>query len=289
MYKNGITFPTFLFFQNDFLKINNSTSIKDLIESNKKICFDDVGFFQFNLNHIIQGANFLETIKTLLVLFPYLKFSASECIEISVKSNYIDLSQINNLFSERVDLSFIEDLVCDIEENKSVDYFDEQLFYTNLYKVLYKLFFIDLSSCFKLTAENDFRFNIKQELEKYKEYENSILNKECLTENKYDICSSYVVNFRKSLKPNSNVDVYNKLLDLNKYVEDDNKGILDFIFDCVKLNEQTTTSGRNKILRDLYWKLGRKILRKSFLIYDSPNSPSFVKEFSKISLRFRKK
>jgi hypothetical protein len=72
-------------------------------------------------------------------------------------------------------------------------------------------------------------------------------------------------------------------------VEVDNKGVLNFIFDCIKFKENSSISIQNKILRDLHWKLGRKILKKSFLIYDSPISTSFVKEFSKIRLRLRNK
>ncbi len=53
MYKNGVTFPTHLFFQNDLLGIDNLTSIKNLIESSKKICLDDKSDHKFNLNIIL--------------------------------------------------------------------------------------------------------------------------------------------------------------------------------------------------------------------------------------------
>lgn len=290
MYKNGVTFPTFLFFQNDLLQIDNLTSIKYLIESSKKICLDDKSNFQFNINLIINENNFSELIRTFLILFPYIKFSPSEeSIEITVKPKYIDLPQINNLFRNRVDLEFIVELVGELKGNTNVEYFDETLFYTNLYNVVYKLFFIDLLKCFKLTLKNELRFDIKQELEKYKECENIILNKKHFSEIQYEKCRSYVLNFRKSLKPSSNVDIYDKLLELNDYVEVDNKGLLNFIFDCITFKEKISISSQNKTLRELHWKLGRKILKKSFLIYDSPNSLSFVKEFSKMSLRYHNK
>jgi hypothetical protein len=290
MYKNGVTFPTHLFFQNDLLRIDNLTSIKNLIESSKKICLDDKSDHKFNLNIILNENNFSALIKIFLILFPYLKFSPSEdYIEVTVHSKYIDLPQINNLFKDRVDLVFIFELITEIKENSNVEFFNESFFYTNFYNVLYKLFFIDLSKCFKLTVKNDLRFCIKQELEKYVEYENIISSKNYSSEILFEKCRSFVLNFRKSLKPSSNIDLYDKLLDLNNYIEIDNKGLLNFIFDCVKFTEKTSVSTQNKILRELYWKLGCKILKKSFLIYDSPNTQSFVKEFSKISLRNRNK
>jgi hypothetical protein len=178
MYKNGVTFPTYLFFQNDLLRIDNLTSIKNLIESSKKICLDDKSDYKFNLNIILNENNFSALIKIFLILFPYLKFSPSEdCIEVTVHSKYIDLPQINNLFKDRVDLVFIFELITEIKENSNVEFFNETFFYTNFYNVLYKLFFIDLSKCFKLTVKNDLRFCIKQELEKYVEYENIISSK----------------------------------------------------------------------------------------------------------------
>ncbi len=290
MYKNGVTFPTYLFFQNNLLQIDNLNSIKYLIESSKKICLDDKSDYQFNLNIALNEKKFIELIKTFLILFPYLKFSPSEeCIEVTVHPKYIDLPQINNLFRDRVDLEFIDELIGQIKGNNSVEYIDETLFYTNLYNVLYKLFFIDLSKCINLTDKNDLRFDLKQELEKYIEYENIILNNKNSSEILKEKCRSFVLNFRKSLKPSSKIDIYNKLIDLNNYVEVDNKGLLNFIFDCVNFNEKTSISNQNKILRELYWKLGCKIMKKSFLIYDSPTSKSFVIEFSKISLRYRNK
>ena len=60
MYKNGVTFPTYLFFQNNLLQIDNLNSIKYLIESSKKICLDDRSDYQFNLNIVLNEKKFIE-------------------------------------------------------------------------------------------------------------------------------------------------------------------------------------------------------------------------------------
>ena len=287
MYKNGVTFPTFLFFQNDELKIT---------------CIDDYRKqSDYCKEHILNGDNLEDYLSTLFnkeqpilfvhifaQLFPYLLFNSIEVEKIQLKSKYFDLKKFNKLIRYN-DFNKILDYTEKLKSNPIINNFNEELFYSKLYVFLYKLYFVRLAECVKISNGTNSKVIFKTDIEKYVRYATDFDNNNN-RESNFDQRKNYVLNVRKSLNilPFSLKLANDKLLEIYHFVEYNNKDLLSFIFDSVSFIEGSTRNSQNASLRELFFYLGSQNL-KCFIIYNKSTDKNYVVDFRQFRLDLEKK
>ncbi len=287
MYKNGVTFPTFLFFQNDELKI---TSVDDYRKQS-----------DYCKEHILNGDSLEDYLSILFnkeqpilfvhifaQLFPYLLFNTIEVEKIQSKSKYFDLKKFNKLIINN-DFDKIPVYTEKLKSNPIVNNFNEELFYSKLYFFLYKLYFVRLAECIKISNGTNSKVIFKSDIEKYVRYATDFENNN-IRETYFDQRKNYVLNVRKSLKivPFSLKLANDKLLEIYHFVEYNNKDLLNFIFDSVSFIEGSTRNSQNASLRELFFYLGKKNL-ECFSIYNKSIDKNYIDDFRQLRLDLEKK
>ena len=287
MYKNGVTFPTFIFFQNDELKITSVDNYRKQSDYCKEYILNGNSIEDY-LSTLFNKEQPILLVHIFAQLFPYFLFNTIEIEKNQLESKYFDLKKFSK-FLKNNDFNIILDYAEKLKSNPIINNFNEELFYSKLYVFLYKLYFVRLAECIKISNGTNRRVIFKKDIEKYVKYATDFENNKT-KETHLDQRKNYVENVRKSLKisPFSKKIVNDKLLEIYHYVEYNNKDLLSFIFDSTSFIEASTRNSQNASLRELFFYLGKNNL-ECFHIYKKSNDKNYVDDFRQLRLDLEKK
>ena len=287
MYKNGVTFPTFIFFQNDELKITSVDNYRKQSDYCKEYILNGNSIEDY-LSTLFNKEQPILFVHIFAQLFPYFLFNTIELKKNQLESKYFDLKKFDKFLTNN-DFNKILDYTEKLKSNPIINNFKEELFYSKLYVFLYKMYFVRLAECFKISNGTNSRVNFKTNIEKYFQYEIDFANNNN-RETNYDQRKNYVKSVRESLKivPFSKKIARDKLFEIYHFVEYNNKDLLSFIFHSTSFIEGSTRNSQNASLRELFFYLGKNNL-KCFNIYNKSNDKNYVDDFRQLRLDLEKK
>jgi hypothetical protein len=289
MYKEGVIFPTNLFFINDELRISSIIDIKNQIftaNETTKIP-SNIDSEKIILEYLIEKINKnkgYENISLLLNYFPNIIFRKNIAGEKLIANSVynFDNSEFNRcIINNTINLEDLDDA---LEQLKYVAEFDKSVVISEIYNFLYKCYFYKICNhvsfsdspnnqvTINFTKDTELYFKTKEELGKYKPHQI----------NNYDGKKNFCDRFRNSFYVKSEVE-FLKLLDnlISHTISEAMKTFGKLITRNINFHSNQTANSKNKTFRPLFKIINSYVFDKK---YD--NTPISIKNLTKENKRF---
>ncbi len=278
MYKEGVKFPTYLFFINDELKISSVNDIQNQINtSTESLSFTD-------LVEQINNSNGNEIISLLLNYFPNLTFRVQNNRDnFKIKSpfilNDIGFNQcvINNSIS-------LDELEWAIKQLEQISEFDKSTLISEIYLFIYKCYFWKVfeNISFSDTIEHQICLDFRKEIELYFKTKIFLDKHRPYKIDDYDAKKNFNDRFRKSFYAKDENELLKKIDNLLSHSRKEAmKTFGKLIFKNLRFNSNQTANSKNKIFIALFKIINSYVLEKK---YD--DTPKSIKNLIKENKRF---
>jgi hypothetical protein len=278
MYKEGVIFPTNLFFINDELRISSIVDIKNQIFTANETTTIPSSLDTENiiLEYLIKKINEnkgYENISLLLNYFPNIIFRKNKAGD-KLKSNSeynFDNSKFNScVLNNTINL---EDLDSALEQLKNAAKFDKSVVLSEIYIFLYKCFFCKIFNhiSFSDSPKNQVSIDFIKDTELYFKTIKILGDYKPHQINNYDGKKNFCDRFRNSFYVTSEVEFLNMLDNLISHTSGEAmKTFGEIITNNINFNSNQTANSKNKIFRPLFKIINSYVLDKKY--DDTPKS-----------------
>lgn len=282
MYKEGIKYPNRLFFICDDIK---SSSISD-IQKNITTLFEDTSGFK---NYLLQEINSLkgyELFSLLLNYFPDLlfynkiKFTPNE-----IKSKFIDdkFKFVNFILNNHIDLEELSSYISEIEK---VSKFNNQLFFSSIYNLLFKNYFIKIAKyiSFSETPKVSNFINYEKEISEFLILLFELREKKPYDINNYNKKKIFFDNFKSSFIFENEQQLLSQIEQILCHTDKEiEKTLSKILQESIIFEMDVTPTMKNKHIRNIY-----KILICAIMNISFSDSPKEKNQLAKKTKNFLK-
>jgi hypothetical protein len=273
MYKEGVTFPTNLFFINEQLKISSIEEIKNTIN----ITTDK------SLDRLIQQINSSKgyvIVSLLINYFPNIIFRENRNKE---KLKVISPFTFDNSGFNRCVLNntiSLNDLDNAIEQLSNMAKFDKSTLLNEIYLFIYKCYFCKIFNyvSFSDNVDNIIHIDFKKDIELYLRTKKFLDIKKPYEIKDYDAKKNFCERFSESFYVNSEIELLAKIENLFSHTRNEAMQTFGRIIKTnLKFDQNQTTYNSNRIFKPLFKIIYSFVLDKKF--DDTPSSnDSLTKE-----------
>jgi hypothetical protein len=273
MYKEGVTFPTNLFFINEQLKISSIEEIKNTINITTDTSLD-------MLIKQINSSKGYEIVSLLLNYFPNIIFMENRNREkLKVISPFtFDNSEFNRcVLNNTIGLNNLDNA---IEQLSNIAKFDKSILLNEIYLFIYKCYFCKIFNyvSFSDNVDNIILIDFKKDIEFYFRTKIFLDKKKPYEIKDYDAKKNFCERFSESFYVNSEIELIAKIENLFWHTR--NEAMKTFgriIKHNLKFDKNQTTYNSNKRFKPLFKIINSFVLDKKF--DDTPSSnASLTKE-----------
>jgi hypothetical protein len=276
MYKEGVTFPTYLFFINDEIKISSVNDIQNQINiSTESISFTD-------LVEQINTANGNEIISLLLNYFPNLTFRVRNNSDtFKIKSPFIlnDIGFNQCVINNSISLDELEWAINQLEQ---ISEFDKSTLVSEIYLFIYKCYFWKVFEhiSFSDNIENKIHFDFQKEIELYFKTKIYIDKFKPYEIKNYDSKKNFHDRFKKSFHVKGEEELLTKIENLFSHSRKEAiKTFGKLVSMNLKFNSNQSANFKNKIFKPLFKIINSFVLEKKY--DDSSSSIESLKRENK--------
>jgi hypothetical protein len=276
MYKNGLHFPIFYFFLNDDVTINDLQDI--IFRKNNFIVDTEDNTFNAIVEFINQSKGY-EIFPFLLNNFDYLIQTNLVFDNKIITSKFIKITEFIMLIKQfKIDFIKIDSTLGEIEK---IGLLDKPVFYSELYKLLYRSFVLKLGKIINYSDNESVELfiNFNLDYKKFENYQNEIQNRRPFIINNYEYKKHYVSSFIKAFNTNNSKAFSTKIEVIKSHSDKEIlrtfKKIINYTF---IVNEGVNPKTRNKVFKPIYVEINSAISGKA---YDENTKSALTKEIKR--------